>query len=124
MTLLLDLDDVLAILRKSLYQTLTAVTGINTHWRQWPHYDLTRHYNISKAELNSVLMREQVLENCAPEPEAAATTHALRELGYRQIIITARGWHPDAYAITSDWLTQHGIYHDELLAILIAAYQP
>jgi hypothetical protein len=43
MTIIFDLDDVLANLRESLYQTLTQVTGVDLHWRHWQHYALRQH---------------------------------------------------------------------------------
>jgi len=113
-TIILDLDDVLANLRESLYQVMYRTTGINTHWREWTHYDLGRHYQLDDTRLEVALMDEKALESCQPEPGAAAMTQALNELGFELIIITARGWHPNAHALTRDWLVQHDIRHDTL----------
>lgn len=112
-TIVLDLDDVLANLRESLYRVLAANTGIDRHWRDWPHYDLCQHFAIAKPELEALLIREQTLEVCVPEPDAAAATAALAALGFELTIITARAWHPRAEALTRNWLDAHGIsYHD------------
>ena len=114
MTIILDLDDVLANLRESLYQVMSRATRIDKHWREWTHYDLRQHFQVDDAFLDEVLMREQALESCQPEPGAAEMTHALTELGFELIIITARGWHPEARAVTQDWLHRHGMRHDDL----------
>lgn len=114
MTIILDLDDVLANLRESLYQVMHRVTRIDKHWRDWTHYDLREHYQVDNAFLDDVLMRERALESCQPEPGAAAMTQALAELGCELVIITARGWHPQAHELTQDWLKQHGMRHDHL----------
>lgn len=114
MTIILDLDDVLANLRESLYQAMHRVTRIDKHWREWAHYDLRQHFQVDNAYLDSVLIRERTLESCLPEPGAAEMTHALAELGFELVIITARGWHPAASELTRDWLNRHGIRHDQL----------
>jgi len=114
MTIIFDLDDVIANLRESLYQMLMQDTGVDLHWRHWSHYDLLRHYNLSYARLTEILIRSQVLENCQPEPGAAAVTQALRAQGFELAIVTARGWHPQALAITDEWLRTHGVSYDHL----------
>ena len=114
MVIILDLDDVLANLRESLYQVMRDATGIDLHWQQWRHYDLCKHFNIAKQPLEDILMRTQALEGCQPEPDAIAMTAKLRQLGYKLHIITARGWHPTAEQLTSDWLQRHGVHYDAL----------
>lgn len=113
-SIVLDLDDVLANLRECLYQTFRRATGIDRPWRDWPHYDLGRHFNLDKTALEALLLREQVLRRCEPEPEAAATTEELRACGYHVAIVTARGWCADARTVTADWLRRHGVAYDSL----------
>lgn len=55
-----------------------------------------------------------MLQSCQPEKEAAETVTRLKEAGYNIAIITARGYHPEAYAVTQEWLRQHGIPVDRL----------
>jgi len=117
MTIIFDLDDVLANLRESLYQTLTRVTGIDLHWRHWQHYDLRQHYSTIAERLDEVLVHGRTLEACHPEPGAVAVTRALHELGYELAIVTARGWHPQAEAITREWLHHHHITYDHLTVV-------
>lgn len=114
MTIILDLDDVLANLREILYRTLHRATGRDVHWRGWRHYDLSRHFSLENAMLEALLQEQQVLQHCDPEPGAARTTARLRELGYTLAIVTARGWHPQADALTEAWLERHGIGYDTL----------
>lgn len=115
--IVLDLDDVLANLRETLYRVLLTATGVDLPWRQWPHYDLRKLYAIEEIPLQALLKRERALESCEPEPGAAAATRALRAQGYQVRIITARGWHPDAERLTRHWLAQHGIEHDTLAVV-------
>ena len=114
MTIILDLDDVLANLRESLYQVMRRATQIDKHWRDWAHYDLRQHFQVDNAFLDDVLMREQALESCQPEPGAADMTQALSALGFELIIVTARGWHPQARELTQNWLDRHGMQHNSL----------
>lgn len=115
--IVLDLDDVLANLRQSLYRILSRRTGIDRHWSDWPHYDLCQHFAIDKPTLETVLIDEQALEGCEPEPGAAEMTDSLVELGYELAIITARAWHPRAEVITHGWLRTHGIRYHQLRVV-------
>ncbi len=115
--IVLDLDDVLANLRQTLYRVLSRNTGIDRHWQDWPNYDLCAHFTLDKSALVTMLVDEQVLETCEPEPDAAAATACLSELGYELAIITARAWHPQANAVTQHWLRAHGIHYDSLQVI-------
>lgn len=115
--IVLDLDDVLANLRQSLYRVLSRSTGIDRHWTDWPHYDLCEHFAIDKPTLEALLIHEQTLETCEPEPGAAEATGALAELGFELAIITARAWHPHAEAITHSWLRTHGIRYHRLRVV-------
>lgn len=119
MTIILDLDDVLANLRESLYLTLQRATGIDHHWSRWGHYDLTQHYAMEKDALHDILRLERALESCQPEPNAAAATRQLAELGFEIAIITARGWHKGAAELTRTWLQQHRIHYDHLTVVAL-----
>lgn len=117
MTIVLDLDDVLANLRESLYQTLTRESGIDLHWRHWTHYNLRQHYSVIGDRLEEILIHAQTLQACQPEPRAAAITQALAELGHEIAIVTARGWHPQAWAVTHEWLSRHRIAYHHLSVV-------
>jgi 5'(3')-deoxyribonucleotidase len=119
MTIILDLDDVLANLRESLYRTLHRTTGIDHHWSRWNHYDLTQHYGMEKDALHDILKLERALESCLPEPNAAETTRQLAELGFEIAIVTARGWHAGAAELTRLWLQEHRIHHDHLAVVAL-----
>jgi 5'(3')-deoxyribonucleotidase len=114
MTIILDLDDVLANLRESLYRTLTRASGVDLHWRHWHSYDLCEHYPTVCDRLDEILVNDRTLESCRPEPGAQAATRALSELGFEIAIVTARGWHPRAEAVTRHWLDKHSIQHHRL----------
>ena len=111
MTIILDLDDVLANLRQSLYQSLVQASGIDVHWRHWRRYDLRDHYPTVLDRLEEILIDDRTV----------ATTRALKDLGFEIAIVTARGWHPRAEAITRDWLGEHGIHHDHLRIVPLGA---
>ena len=117
MTIVLDLDDVLANLRESLYQVMFRATGIDNHWRNWRHYDLTRHFATDYDAVHDILREQCALERCQPEPDAVATTQALHALGYSVTIVTARGWHAQAHELTQTWLDQHRFHYDDLAVV-------
>jgi hypothetical protein len=62
----------------------------------------------------AILARFPVLERAAPEPGAAESVRALRELGHQVGIVSARGWHPQALNATRAWLSAHAIAVDFL----------
>lgn len=115
--IVLDLDDVIANLRESLYRVLHRATGIDRHWRDWQHYNLCQHFALAKPVLERILIQEQALENCQPEPDAAAATAMLAGLDFELIIVTARAWHPHAEALTHRWLAEHGVHFHQLLVV-------
>lgn len=117
MTIIFDLDDVLSNLRESLYQVMHKATGIDKHWRDWEHYDLGRHFSIDSDALNAILMEQRALENCVPEPGAAAATRHLSAQGFELSIVTARAWHPQAFELTQTWLQTHAITFHELRVV-------
>ena len=109
MTIIFDLDDVLSNLRESLYQVMHKATGIDKHWRDWHHYDLSRHFSIDNDALNAILVNQRALESCVPEPGAVTATKRLSAQGFELIIVTARAWHPQAFELTQTWLHAHDI---------------
>jgi 5'(3')-deoxyribonucleotidase len=121
MTIILDLDDVLANLRESLYRTLTRASGIDLHWRHWRSYDLCEHYPTVCDRLDEILVDDRTLESCRPEPGAQAATRGLSKLGFEIAIVTARGWHPRAEAVTRHWLDKHGIRYDHLSIVSLGS---
>ncbi len=63
------------------------------------------------------MIAEQALERCLPEEGAADATLALQQAGWQVAIVTARGWHPHAYAVTEAWLQQHCITYQQLRVV-------
>lgn len=116
-TVILDLDDVLGNLREALYRTLIRHSTHDRHWNDWHHYDLSLHFPDVADRLDDLLMAEATLENCEPEPGAAAATRRLRDEGFGLAVITARGWHPNALNLTRAWLESHEFAFDSLAVV-------
>jgi len=105
-----DMDEVLANLRDVLCERLSPVFGVEADWRAWTDYSvLYRHFTREPQPFIDAMVSERVIEHCAPEPHAGEALADLAARGYRNVIVTARAWHPAAEAVSWEWLERHGM---------------
>lgn len=107
-----DMDEVVCNLRQGVQAALAKRFGTYPHWVTWNRYF---HFNDVGLDLNSfleILVEDRVCENAPVEPGAAEAIRAVRAMGYRTAIVTARGYHPHALRMTLDWLGEKGIELD------------
>jgi len=117
--LVIDCDDVVANIRETVAQAMMAETGQDRPWQQWDTYDLSKIYGLTN--WSSSFLEHRVLERATPEPGARLAIRTAREMGYRVMMLTARGWHPDGEALTRDWLEAHQLEVDELQIVPVDA---
>ena len=91
---LVDLDDTLGDLKNPMMEALGKHTGVDIHWSTWEAFDVPKIHDSGYSFINQLKM-----------------------LGYYVVIITARGWHPDAFNLTDNWVREHNLNIDELLVI-------
>lgn len=109
-----DLDDCLSDSRTPIMESLNASTGKNIHWNEWHTYDLATTYGIKPKEMFKSLLESNFIETTIADPDAVELIRKLKAAGYYIIIITARGWHENAFTITEKWLRDNNIPFDEL----------
>jgi hypothetical protein len=108
-----DVDDVLINIRDSIQTALDAKLGININWQSWYTYNLhTSIYQVSLEDFLQAMLDGNAIENSISE------IHKLEHLinySRRKIIVTNRGWHPQAHFYTynelRDFVNDPGDYH-------------
>lgn len=112
---ILDLDDTLGDFRGMACAAFNAKYNKQSVVSDWKHHSLTDVYGIDLDTFIMDLIEMGIIENMQPHASAKQFVTELKEMGYYIVILTAREWHPDAFAITEAWLTKWGIVFDELL---------
>jgi 5'(3')-deoxyribonucleotidase len=112
-----DLDGVIADVHHGMAESMQRATGVNLHWSQWHAYDFFKFYGMEVDQFLELLVRDRVLETAPPAGGAVGAMQAIREAGLKIAIVTARGFHPSADAVTRDWLTRHNIPFDDLIVV-------
>ena len=115
-----DFDEVLAKLREVVCNHVSPILGIHDNdWRNWMHYDLGLSHQFSQHQIHNALIRTEALELAAFDPEARRLLLYTHLMGFKNIIVTARGWHPYANFITWDWLITAGVnlYVEDVIVV-------
>ncbi|WAX21767.1 hypothetical protein [Stenotrophomonas phage RAS14] len=112
--IILDLDDTLGNIKERLQNIYRKKTGrTDIHYRDWKDFGSV-HYDFSFDDLTQFFIEDNTLRLMRPHAGTIETTARLKSLGYDIHIVTARGWHPDAQAITEAWLTENNITFDQV----------
>jgi uncharacterized HAD superfamily protein len=99
-----DLDDTIVALVPELIKVCNAMTGMSITEKDWTQYDAYAIYGITPKEYWDVCIREHILENARPISGAIAAMWELYGKGYELRYLTARGWHPNGFEISKNWL--------------------
>lgn len=111
-TVIFDCDDVVLNLRDRMQSALTLYTGTDIPWEKWEYFHLPYVYpELSIMDIQAALIEHEAIENCKPEPGIHDVFELVSSLGFDIKILTARGWHPNAYQITTDSLNDAGLLH-------------
>jgi hypothetical protein len=107
-----DVDEVLADLRTAIcLRTAPLLGAARADWREWSDYRrLWRHLGAAdNAAFLAALVESRAYEECLPEAGAPEALAASAAAGNDNVLVTARGGHPDGFAATWDWLDRHGM---------------
>lgn len=122
-TIVWDCDDVLANMRDMICSTLAPHFGVTSNWRIWTSYNFGEAVaQKGAAAIFAGLITTKLLENLQPESYAQEILSEAKLLGYQNIILTSRGWHPAAEQVTTAWLQHHRL--DRLIDKLIITPYP
>ena len=115
-TIVLDCDDVLANARIPFAEVISNKTNRFVHFSEWNRWEAcVENHNITFDDIIPQILLTKVLEKLEPEVGAAIVTNMFKLLGYRIVVVSARGFHPNAYNVTHNWLNKHNITFDELI---------
>lgn len=110
----LDLDDTLLNLKVPLMTALNLHTNKAIHWKDWAGSNLEEIYGVTAEEFIDIMIKGQVIERALPIPGVREALQRLRYKGYNIHIITARGWHPEGYSVTKEWLDENSFPYDTI----------
>lgn len=112
-----DIDDVLARFADAAYQSLCARYPNIKPVSQWHTFFWADINNVPYDDFVSMLIEDGLLTSCVPLPGAVLAMQSIHASGTPLVLITARGYHPDGYALTHAWLKHHGIPFDDLIIV-------
>jgi uncharacterized HAD superfamily protein len=107
-----DLDDVLSHTIEQLSQLLEREFGRRVEPEAVMHFDLSRSFGLSPAELEAffaAVHRPEALAALAPRAGAARALRAWTQRGYEVSVVSGRP--PSTAADSRAWLDRHGIPH-------------
>lgn len=113
----IDIDDVLADLSSDLYLSLKKRYPEVTPVSDWSTYSFISRFNISQDDFLQHIIDDNLLTTIAPIEGAAAAMRDLKRAGAKLVMITSRGYHPNAYSVTERWLSKHSIPCDDLIIV-------
>lgn len=111
----LDLDDCLANFRDPMCSLLNEKTLNTLHWNAWHSYNVGEtFYGITEKQFCDYIIEHNILENIKPHDESKSLLSELNNRNYNIIIISSRGFHPNAEEVTKKWFIEHDIPFDEI----------
>jgi 5'(3')-deoxyribonucleotidase len=113
----IDLDDTLGDLKSPMMHALNHATGKTIHWSLWKSFDVPKIYGLTDKEFLDILIDKNILETLEIHGDSYEFLKDLQDLDKHVVLITARGWHPDAQKITENWVINHGLEIDELIVV-------
>ncbi len=114
-TVIFDLDDTLGDLKVRLQEIYRRTTGDQTiSYEDWDNYGQPNRYGVTSEQLSELFIEDNSLGLMKPFDGAIEVTALMKSKGFNVEIVTARGWHPDGYAVTKKWLDDHYISYDRI----------
>lgn len=111
----LDLDEVISNLNDTAIERLNAKYG--TCYVRSDIQDYNWHQSLFGLEIGKFLddlIEMRVLEDALPLDGTPEAVRSLLNAGIHVRIVTSRGFHPRARAITEKWLSKHGVPYNRL----------
>lgn len=109
----IDIDDVLGSLSAVLNPALNQAFNRNIPVESWLSFCMFPLYDITIEQFFDVIINQNLLNKMLPYPDTRRALQRLRDEGYKVVLITSRGYHPDALELTLAWLKAHDLpFHD------------
>jgi uncharacterized HAD superfamily protein len=70
---------------------------------------------LTSEAIGDIIIEGNGLTDMKPREGLLELNAALQEKGYYVVLVTARGWHPEARKVTQEWMERIGFHYDELI---------
>lgn len=111
----LDIDDVITDFWTTASPIFNRKYGGSASKADFITYDaMNSIYDISYEEFKRTIIEECIFEQMQPYPGVCETIEKFKSDGAIIDLITSRGFHPNARALTLDYLNRHNVIFDEL----------
>jgi len=113
MIIAMDLDEVVFNIRDVTLQEINRLghDSVIKHWSEWNTYSLIDMYGIPAKRLEEMYINKRILERGHAEDNASEVINRLYK-DHTIVFVTARGWHPQAKAVTMASLDKYNIPYD------------
>jgi hypothetical protein len=112
-----DIDDVLTPTSNVFYDMVIKTHGQCAHPDEWHDYLWNGHIGAkSDKELHQYLIKQRLIETCLPYDHTKEALTLTAEAGLKNVLVSARGWHPSPYRTTHRWIDLHKltlVLHDQ-----------
>lgn len=112
-----DLDDVVGVLKHALFASLNSRFPHVQPPESWTTFNVADLYGITLKQFLDAIIEDGLLSSIPLAEGALAALKAIKESGRPIVLITSRGYHPDAYAVTKAWLELNGVPYDDLIIV-------
>lgn len=112
-----DIDDVIALFAQAIYPAMTSRYQNVKPVAEWHSFRFSDVNNIPYDAFIQAMIDDDLLSNCHPVTSAIEAMKQIHASGTPIVLITARGYHAQAYALTAAWLAKHDIPYDDLIIV-------
>lgn len=113
----IDIDDVLARFAPKMFECLNMrYPGIKPV-DQWDTFFWSEINGIPYDSFIQHIIEDDLLTTCEAIPSAVRAMKSIKDSGHQIVLITSRGYHPQAYEMTLAWLKANDIPFDDLVIV-------
>lgn len=109
-----DVDDVIYELKHTIRAALLDVTGKDIHPDLWHSFNLNEVYDVDIKDVFESFHKHDILRTGQINNDIFSVMDYMKKNNIKTKAVTARGWHPEADAITSAFFEENKIGIDEI----------
>lgn len=111
----IDIDDVLGSFSAVLNPALNKTFKRDIPVESWLNFNMTPLYDINSEQFFDVIISQGLLSQMLPYADTRQALQRLKDAGYAIVLITSRGYHPQALELTKAWLAEHRLPYLDLI---------
>ncbi len=113
----IDIDDVIADLSEVLHPCLSKRYSNITPVDQWSDFNLAKMFGFNYRSFLEHIIEDNLLLTANPIAGSVQALKMIKDSGAQIVLITSRGYHPNAMEVTKQWLDMHDIPYDDLIIV-------